>query len=417
LDIKLSKALQKTYSEENKRKVEVACAFVAEENQPLQMQLWDKNHKIEVRSNHYPEKAISNSTSKEGILKQLHKTGGTPFDIHHCTIKLDDHLFIPVSEINDIRRRALEELEEMKKQKYSHRNIQIMDYSSCPSQETDKNPRNRANKTKIALFMWNLNHDFQSLDVDRLYIPFREMMGNDFEDKIKNVSDSTEIVAWIPAITRGNADYFIRESIRYPLKDRISGIMIGNLGQIQILKEWNKNIYGDTSLNIFNKEAIKVYKNMGLKGIALSNELNLKDVEEISQEDLELEAIVYGRVPVMTMEYCPIGKSIRKNKDKPCRLCSLHSYCLLDRMGKQFPLITDQGDCRVTLLNTDKIDVPDLLLPLKEKGISVFRLYAHDESAEEMAEILVQYRKALMQPYKDYNREKGYTSGHYRRGV
>ena len=50
-------------------------------------------------------------TSKEEIIKQINKTGNTPFIINNLKINLESNLFIPLSKINEIRRKALEMLE------------------------------------------------------------------------------------------------------------------------------------------------------------------------------------------------------------------------------------------------------------------------------------------------------------------
>ena len=56
------------------------------------------------------EKSLKTATTAESINKQLCKLGDTPFVFDELTIDSDTDVFVPVSVINDLRRRAAEEL-------------------------------------------------------------------------------------------------------------------------------------------------------------------------------------------------------------------------------------------------------------------------------------------------------------------
>ncbi len=61
------------------------------------------------------EKALKVVTSKEEIIKQIKKTGDTPFTIGQIKILLEPNLFIPIKKINEIRRDVLEKLESVRR--------------------------------------------------------------------------------------------------------------------------------------------------------------------------------------------------------------------------------------------------------------------------------------------------------------
>jgi len=55
---------------------------------------------------------------------------------------------------------------------------------------------------------------------------------------------------------------------------------------------------------------------MGLDGATLSCELNLNQIREMGKfPDFVEEVLVYGRIPLMISEYCPVG-SIKGNFGK-----------------------------------------------------------------------------------------------------
>ena len=49
--------------------------------------------------------------TSDDLRRQLEKTGGTPYRWDGLVIESDDGIFVPVSRLNDLRRRALEALE------------------------------------------------------------------------------------------------------------------------------------------------------------------------------------------------------------------------------------------------------------------------------------------------------------------
>ena len=58
-----------------------------------------------------PEKALNKPMTKEGLRERIAKCGGTQFYAEKIEIDLDDGLIVPASVINNLRRRALAELE------------------------------------------------------------------------------------------------------------------------------------------------------------------------------------------------------------------------------------------------------------------------------------------------------------------
>ena len=58
-----------------------------------------------------PQPAVSRPLTEEAILKQLSKTGDTPFEFEDLRVQMTDGLFLPLQAINALRRDALEQLE------------------------------------------------------------------------------------------------------------------------------------------------------------------------------------------------------------------------------------------------------------------------------------------------------------------
>ncbi|WDU84545.1 DUF3656 domain-containing protein [Caloramator sp. Dgby_cultured_2] len=56
------------------------------------------------------EIAKTKPTTKERIIEALSKTKETPFFFKNIEVEIEDNLMIPISKLNEIRRRAIEKL-------------------------------------------------------------------------------------------------------------------------------------------------------------------------------------------------------------------------------------------------------------------------------------------------------------------
>ena len=72
----------------------------------------DENQNRVVKESSICEIAKKRATTKEEIKSQINRLGSTPFNIKEIKINLEENLFIPVSKINEIRKKAITELTE-----------------------------------------------------------------------------------------------------------------------------------------------------------------------------------------------------------------------------------------------------------------------------------------------------------------
>ena len=146
-------------------------------------------------------------------------------------------------------------------------------------------------------------------------------------------------------------------------------VMVGNIGQIALAKESGLTVHGDFRLNLQNSYAASVFEDM--EDLLLSPELLLPQMRDIPAKK---SAIVYGRVPLMTLE-------------KSCGTTQL-----IDRMKKAFPVIREGG--RELVLNSLPIymaDKQDLLKPAHMGYHYVFTT----EGPQEVKNVLSSYVRSL----------------------
>ena len=103
-------------------------------------------------------------------------------------------------------------------------------------------------------------------------------------------------------------------------------------------------------------------------------------------------AIVYGRVPLMTLERC-INKSAGG-----CAACKEGRAALCDRRGVRFPVIYEYGH-RNLVLNSLPTGMSDKQSALAEYGIVAQHFLFTIENEAEVARVIAAYQKGTALPY------------------
>lgn len=433
-DKKLNNSALETASGKFYRKVPVRGNLSVRRNQPIFLELTDDmGNNIVVNSSFIPEEAVNRPITKERLLEQINKTGNTPFEFEDILIELDGNLALPISEINNIRRSALEQLEIARATVNLRKLSEDFDEKQKALMYFPGNSRNKDRKLKISACIYKFNDkiDYGSLSVDRFYLPFGAMLTKKGKSTISHLrSKGHEVYIFMPSITRGNYDNLIASGLNEIIDIGIDGLLVGNIGLLG-KEKFPSGIdkIGDYSLNCFNSSSLMQFAEMGLKGITLSLELTLNQIRKLAHiPNLAKEAVVYGRIPVMTSEYCPAG-SIAGGfdaKTKCSAVCQNGEHYLKDRMGAIFPIVCDRVDCRSTIFNSNVLLLEESIDEIKQAGVDVIRLNFTDETYDEMVEIsqlhtaLVQKGKEALKQYDrlvDKIKKKGFTKGHYFRGV
>ena len=86
-------------------------------------------------------------------------------------------------------------------------------------------------------------------------------------------------------------------------------------------------------MNVFNSHTLEEYKKIGLNCVTLSRELNKEGINEIVKNaGVDTELIVYGNLPIMTTNYCFLGKANHCYPDCGVNCNKDNTYYLKDRL-------------------------------------------------------------------------------------
>ncbi len=421
------------------RKADISAEFTLKIGQlPVLCLKDDSGNSVSAFGYLFPEEAVNKPLTRERISEQLGKMGSTPFNIVELTLNIDNNVVIPISELNNIRRKAAELLENERilsgRRKIITGNDELVssiEYfpGNVPISSEKNHDTNEKAKISVMLYSEFDNLDFNKINADRLYLPFVSLL----KDAVKHSAskcreEGKEIIAYIPAIIKGNYSEIFKKNLRDISQD-VDGFLVGNIGTAKILRDKlgeSVKLIGDYSFNILNGGSIYFLKETGYSGATLSYELNLSQLNSISiPRKFEAEIGIYGKIPVMTSEYCPVGGSVSEKIPQKCNnVCKNGVYQLKDRKGASFLVKCDCVDCRSTIFNSNVIFVPELIGQASKAGVKYMRLSFVDESVQEIYDIVNLHRSLIDNcNYSEKDkvvekiRAKGYTKGHLQRGV
>ena len=381
-DTNLIDKAQKTYTQDKEfAKNLIDAEITIKLGEYPELKLIDKNNNsVTVKGDKLVEKALKVALGEEKIETQIKKLGNTPYELDDLKINLDKGVSMPISLINQMRREAIELLDEaripVKGRAYKDSKIK---YSPKKyAKDTNSNSKIRVKINNIEALKSIIN-----LDIDMIYY---EDVATLEQAMAMATANNKKLIYSAPRIVR-NKEYKRLEKSNEYCKENVQ---ISALGQVKYYKENSENVSFDVDyyLNPFNSETINHYKKEGATTVCISQELNIHEIKETAKyTDMEIETVAYGYIPMMLSEYCPMGVVARScKKDKRCATCKESKYVLRDFKGEEYRISQDLF-CRSTIYNSIANCLINNLDELSDAGINVFRLDFTHESPELISKI------------------------------
>lgn len=317
-----------------------------------------KNLNFEYTFNIIPNTSINKALDKDTIIKQFSKTNNSIYEFKKIEIILDDNLFLPISSLNDLRRTILENIEKQTLDK-------IKRTSNCCYTPIVSNASNLKNNYKISLLLndLNLEYDYSKLDgVHNLYIPLKFFVNKNYENILNVLNKKFSTYIYLPTIIRANyRNLFYDNIVNTTKKYNIKGIVLSNISNFMLISDLyksNKNLelIANYTFNIYNNETINKLNDLQISKYIVSPELDKLSILNLYGNP-QKELIVYGKIPLMNMNYCLLGKS---NKCYPnCNsLCTnKNRYFLKDRLGLHFDIVPDNIQTVTTIYNCKTLSI------------------------------------------------------------
>lgn len=375
--------------------------------------------------------------TKEVVTEKVTKTGNTPFVFEKLEVTMDDDIFMPVNQLNQLRRGALEALEEALLKPYERTLPELVETSSA---ETDRRTTGNAIKEKqisgqslsqtsgqqsagSSTEVRVLIEDAEQLPavlkadfVDTVYLDCmlytRENLIRKLSEDIDRVHASGKKAFYVfPFIFRQQTSLFYEKIMPELKKLPLDGIMVRSLDEIAFIKEWgneNWQMVSDSNLYTYSNEAAEYFYRLGMIQDTIPVELNRKEI--LRRENSRSEMIIYGRLPLMITAQC-----IHKNT-----LGCMHQHKVLnlkDRYSVHFPVKNFCSECYNVIYNSLPVCLFKEDVTVKKIAPAAVRLSFTTETEEETEQILTIYGDIYKNGGILGQMPMECTNGHFKRGV
>ncbi len=334
-------------------KPKLSIKFELKANIGEELELKAKYGNVEVKINgDIVSQAKSRCATEERVSEQLLRLGESDFTSSADDIEFvcDENRpsFIPLSVLNDLRRRAVEELRAKLIEDFENKR-QIVSYEDSCCSEFGNDTRTISD----ALFVEIDGKEDDFVAISRLNnkvnvcLSFSEKLAKNIDIILKNdlIKNNIEkIFLKLPRVARGKDIELIEKYIEANI-NLIDGIIADNIYAIYLARRYSKLIVGGIGLNIYNSNYPKI---LGLNCAVNSVELNKNELID--------DALIYGfgRLAVMTLLHCPIQVNTNCN----CLDCKYNgNFSYFDKRGEYKLERIKLKYCQFELYNQQIVDI------------------------------------------------------------
>ena len=391
-----------------KHQIPVNGTLFIHKGQALEFYVNSEDHHVYVSLGEAQE-AKNKPLSVEDVRDRMNKTGESAFYFESLEIQMDDDIFVPNGVLNQLRRDALSQLEEMMLAEFV-REEEIVTYTRhCELTNEIKENLQSENiicscETREQLEAILAKGDFvNSIYVDA-HMYHRENFMSELEQDLKKVHEAEkEFYLKLPAIFRDRSSKYFNEIKSGINNCNLDGIVARNYEELSFVKEQLPlmKVVIDHSLYTYNDYAKAAFEEYGICRDTIPLELNQKEIRRRNNRNSEM--VVYGYYPLMTTAGC-----VHKNT-KSCDQKSQITY-LKDRYNVLFPVKNYCKDCYNIIYNSVPVMLFGEMDRLKGMGIQYFRFDFTIETGKDVENVLSLYQGGKWNAFE-------YTNGHYKRGV
>lgn len=264
------------YITKHERKVPISLTLEVEIGKPLVLTLDDGNNKVIEISNIVAEKPIKIETEKTRIQEQICKLGDSIYQVRNCHILVSSPVFIPIKELNQLRRNAIFKLNQ--KRKYHYPYLKCEYHQVVPTFPVEK-------KKSILISTLEQYNSVENMNWDVIYV--------ENESLFHILRKDNRVIQKIPRVL-------------HHISKKTEPSLVGELGTFSCFPQ----VSTDWSLNVVNSYSVAFLFAHGAKKVTLSYELEKRQIKLLIDAyknryhaHPNLELIIYGREEVMISKY------------------------------------------------------------------------------------------------------------------
>lgn len=353
-------------------RVGVDFSFTMKENEPAVLTASDgEGHTVQAQGE-IPQQALKAPTTKELVWRSLEKTGGTFYYLNSLTCDLGEGLIYPASQLNSLRREALDKLTQLRGE------IHEIPFHKPEKQPVPKHIGAQSEKLPLRAAVREIAQITERMGevCELISVPLDELLKNK-----NNLSKEIipKISVSLPRVVFGDDEKYLSERLAECKHLGILHLSTGNLGGVYLGRKMGFVLHGEFGLNIANAGCLAEYERLGLSDCLLSFELSLARARAVGGT-LPRGLLIYGKLPLMVTRNCPIRLS-------GCRDCKGFGT-LTDRKKEVFE-VRCTGRRYSEIFNSKPVYLADKLEEVN--GIDYGLLSFTTEGAKQVDRILLRY--------------------------
>lgn len=346
------------------KKLEINFDFTAKLNEKLILKIYLEDKKgnkilnLEEISETLTQKAQKRAINEENIKEKLTEIGDSEFTVKNIKIDIDENIFIPLSELKNLKRNAIEKFRE-----------KILSYF-----RRDLDSELKENNQEY--FKLEIEKD-EPKDLEIRVIVSNEEQKNFLENikdeyNIKEIYYRTYDIAKQSMLGQHNLDNKLASNLYELLENKNSAVMLN----------WNMNIVNSYTISVLEK----IEK---LESFIVSPEINFSKIRELGKTRLKKALLIYSKLKGMTIDV-----DIADNKNE----------IITNKENDKFNIIRNEYGTEIFL---DKpLNIINIIEDIKKLNVDIVVLEFTTETIEDIKKVLKQL-KTRKGEYREYNYKRG----------
>ena len=330
----------------------------------------------------------------EILTQQLGRLGGRVYQLNTLSIVGDAPIAMPLSQLNQLRREAVAQLEAIQQAQVVHgthapdgcvdaalRHVQL-------HHDTHATPQLHLMVRQPAQLQAAIDCAPASITLDYL-----ELYGlKDAVAAVRAAGITVRVAS--PRVIKPGEERIVQflAKLDCPIVARGTGVMA------DLRAAGVDTLIGDFSLNAANVLTAQLLCDAGLTRITPTHDCNAVQIGEMIRQlgNQRVEVIAYHHLPVFHTEHCVFCRFLSTGTSyKDCgRPCESHQVALRDRNGRHHPVIADVG-CRNTVFGSEAQEASKHLLSWLHAGIQHIRLEFVQESPAQITQVVALFQHGI----------------------
>lgn len=370
-----------------RRRDPVDATLIAAPRLPVELRLCDtEGREVAVVDDAPAESAHGSGLTYEDAFKQLARMGDTPYELRDLRIESSSPFMVPFSRLNALRRKAVGELVQLRRNAGLDRQFFPEALASMRSAPASV----EATSESLSILCRSMEQVQAACAIpgaSLIYVDLHRTQQMKEAAQIVRAAGLSVGVATSQIIKPGEIDI-----LRELMDVQPDAVLVRNLAAWHFLKQAAPKItaIADQSLNIANDLGANLLLNAGFARLTPAADLPDEELPNLFRYAPAgaFEIVLFQHVPMFHMEYCMYSRFLAQGRKLPkCGTqCERHQLEIRDRKGFQHPVIRD-ALCRNTVFS----HTPTTRLPsvksLRGMGVKHFRIEFLNESAAEVSRI------------------------------